>query len=154
MAKTFSEIEKFNPYHDRLGRFTTAGAAASFTYAPGKSKAHDAAIAREKERTAKLSNPGHEFGITQEQHEKLERLVNGSVFAAGNYRKEIGMDDDTYQKYKEKFKSKERADQIRMEREQKRQTKNVLPSKLFRTGSKTSFRGSIRMRSDAQMITV
>lgn len=51
-AKSFSEIMKFNPYHDRLGRFSQATGAASFTYAPGKSKAHDNAIAREKERTA------------------------------------------------------------------------------------------------------
>lgn len=48
------EIEKFNPYHDSKGRFSTADGAASFTYAPGKSKAHDNAIAREKERTSKL----------------------------------------------------------------------------------------------------
>ena len=48
-ASTFSEILKFNPYHDRLGRFSTANAAASFTYAPGKSTSHDAAIQREKE---------------------------------------------------------------------------------------------------------
>ena len=46
------EIEKFNPYHDSKGRFTTSGAATSFTYSPGKSKAHDNAIAREKDRIA------------------------------------------------------------------------------------------------------
>lgn len=50
MAKSYFDIEKFNPYHDQLGRFTTPGGATSFTYSPGKSKAHDAAIAREKER--------------------------------------------------------------------------------------------------------
>lgn len=49
-GKTFDEIMKFNPYHDSKGRFTTAGGAASFTYAPGKSRAHDLAIAREKKR--------------------------------------------------------------------------------------------------------
>lgn len=48
VAKTFAEILKFNPYHDERGRFATANGAASFTYAPGKSKAHDNAIAREK----------------------------------------------------------------------------------------------------------
>ena len=41
-------VEKFNPYHDSRGRFATSGSAASFTYSPGKSKAHDKAIAREK----------------------------------------------------------------------------------------------------------
>lgn len=46
---TVEEVEKFNPYHDAKGRFASANAAASFTYAPGKSKAHDRAIAREKE---------------------------------------------------------------------------------------------------------
>lgn len=46
------EVEKFNPYHDSKGRFTTSGAATSFTYSPGKSKAHDNAIAREKDRVA------------------------------------------------------------------------------------------------------
>ena len=56
MAQTFKAalqmqlIEKFNPYHDRLGRFTTSGSAASFTYKPGASKAHDLAIEREKKR--------------------------------------------------------------------------------------------------------
>lgn len=50
-VQTFNDaIEKFNPYHDRLGRFSSASGAASFTYSPGKSKAHDMAIAREKER--------------------------------------------------------------------------------------------------------
>lgn len=52
VAKTFNEILKFNLYHGRDGRFTSAGSATSFTYAPGKSKAHDMAIAREKERHA------------------------------------------------------------------------------------------------------
>ena len=40
------EIEKFNPYHAADGRFASADGAASFTYAPGKSNAHDMAIAR------------------------------------------------------------------------------------------------------------
>lgn len=46
------EVEKFNPYHDSRGRFASANSYASFTYSPGKSKAHDNAIAREKERQA------------------------------------------------------------------------------------------------------
>ena len=48
-AKTFAEIAKFNPYHDNRGRFASANGAASFTYAPGKSTAHDKAIQRGKE---------------------------------------------------------------------------------------------------------
>lgn len=49
-AKTFDEILKFNPYHGADGRFSSANGAASFTYSPGKSKAHDNAIQREKDR--------------------------------------------------------------------------------------------------------
>lgn len=52
VAKTFDEILKFNPYHGSDGRFASANSATSFTYAPGKSKAHDMAIARMKEQQA------------------------------------------------------------------------------------------------------
>lgn len=44
-------VEKFNPYHGRDGRFASANGATSFTYAPGKSKAHDNAISKEAART-------------------------------------------------------------------------------------------------------
>lgn len=54
VAKSFSDIIKFNPYHDSRGRFTTAGTAASFTYRPGASVAHDRAIARESERVKQV----------------------------------------------------------------------------------------------------
>lgn len=56
------EVEKFNPYHDAKGRFASADSATSFTYAPGKSKAHDLAIAREKERTAATAPQRHANG--------------------------------------------------------------------------------------------
>lgn len=46
-AKTFEEIIKFNPYHDARGRFSSANSFTSFTYSPGKSKAHDLAIQRQ-----------------------------------------------------------------------------------------------------------
>lgn len=54
-ALLFSDIIKFNPYHDRLGRFTTPGGSVSFTYRPGASVAHDRAIARERERVGQAS---------------------------------------------------------------------------------------------------
>lgn len=54
-AKNFTEILKFNPYHGRDGRFASAGAATSFTFAPGKSRAHDLAIERHKERMAAIA---------------------------------------------------------------------------------------------------
>lgn len=118
MGETFKEvIEKFNPYHDRLGRFTTAEGAVSFTYSPGKSKAHDLAIAREKERR---SNPGSKYGLSKEQHKKLQELCNISLFRASRYRREIGMDEEAYQKYKSEFSSDEKRHQARIERERKK----------------------------------
>ena len=104
MAKSFSEIvEKFNPYHDRLGRFATAGGATSFTYAPGKSKAHDMAIAREKERNA---NPASKYGLTQEQAEDL--INNSSVISFNQKTKEMGWDEEKRTKFKEEFNVKEK----------------------------------------------
>lgn len=41
-------VFKFNPYHDKLGRFTTSDGAVSFTYKPGASSSHDKAIAVKK----------------------------------------------------------------------------------------------------------
>lgn len=54
VAKTFSELMKFNPYHDAKGRFTSGsgGSATSFTWRPGASAAHDKAIARAKEQSS------------------------------------------------------------------------------------------------------
>lgn len=59
VAKTFSEIvediEKFNPYHDSLGRFATANGYASFTTTtrdPNKQHWADKAIARMKQQAA------------------------------------------------------------------------------------------------------
>lgn len=55
------EVEKFNPYHDELGRFSQANSATSFTYRtrdPNKQHWADNAIAREKERDeAGLNGP-------------------------------------------------------------------------------------------------
>lgn len=120
VAKTFSEIiEKFNPYHDRLGRFSSPGGATSFTYAPGKSKAHDMAIAREKERNA---NPASKYGISQEQADDL--INNSSVISFNQKTKEMGWDEEKRNKFKEEFnvkeKWKERA-QRRVSEEKERQ---------------------------------
>lgn len=53
------EVAKFNPYHDARGRFATAGNYSSFTYKPGKSKAHDLAIQRmqQRQQAAAASKP-------------------------------------------------------------------------------------------------
>lgn len=76
IGKTFAEILKFNPYHDAKGRFSNANGYTSFTYAPGKSKAHDMAIAREKERQA-----GAAAG-TQTKHRDEEELEGDAAIAA------------------------------------------------------------------------
>lgn len=58
VAKTFSEVLKFNPYHDSLGRFATANGYATFTVQtrdPKKQHWADMAIARMKQQAA--ANP-------------------------------------------------------------------------------------------------
>lgn len=65
------KIEKFNPYHDARGRFSTSDGATSFTYAPGKSKAHDLAIQREKER-----HIAQALAPTAAQEKELTRIAN------------------------------------------------------------------------------
>lgn len=110
-------IEKFNPYHGRDGRFTTPGAAASFTYAPGKSKAHDNAIAREKERTAAAGGAaGSSDGKADEPvritlDEKNKSLANNWSFMndkGGYYEKEANQVLDGF---REKFKSDDYTDE-------------------------------------------
>lgn len=60
-ALSFSEILKFNPYHDSLGRFASSGGAASFTYKPGASTAHSKAIEREKAKAGEDTDTGKGF---------------------------------------------------------------------------------------------
>lgn len=57
VAKTFSELMKFNPYHDQRGRFTSGsgGNYSSFTFRtkdPSKQHMADKAVARMKERAS------------------------------------------------------------------------------------------------------
>ena len=74
------EIEKFNPYHDAKGRFATADGYTSFTYAPGKSKAHDLAIAREKERQTQGAKKKLSFSTVKEAEQWARD--NGVKFAS------------------------------------------------------------------------
>lgn len=83
---TFSEIIKFNPYHGKDGRFSSASAGASFTYAPGKSKAHDNAIAREKQETARRAN--RQYGSTP-LGDAIEEIKSGTENSLSKY---IGKD--------------------------------------------------------------
>lgn len=68
-------VKKFNPYHDAKGRFAAANNATLFTYAPGKSKAHDNAIAREKERQAS-GGSAYEKALDEEQAKVLAMKPN------------------------------------------------------------------------------
>lgn len=63
-------VEKFNPYHDARGRFSTADAATSFTYKPGQGKMYDNAIAREKERRA---------GIVSKTEQNISAMLKESA---------------------------------------------------------------------------
>ena len=69
-----SEVEKFNPYHDSLGRFTTASGAKSFTIRTRggayQRNLTNRAIEREKKRTA---NKNYKSKVTGTNH-KLPRL--------------------------------------------------------------------------------
>lgn len=87
VAKTFSEIAKFNPYHDNRGRFASANGYASFTYAPGKSKAHDMAIAREKQRQAAAGGAGtpKKEQKKEPKYSKEEQIEAVKGFTYGDY---------------------------------------------------------------------
>lgn len=69
LAKSFSEILKFNPYHDRLGRFTSGnGGSATFmtmqTRDPKKQHMADKAIARAKENASSGSGEVKAIRVT------------------------------------------------------------------------------------------
>ena len=49
MFEYIVEVDKYNPYHDRLGRFTTAGGASSASFRSG-SRAQSAGVSRVKRR--------------------------------------------------------------------------------------------------------
>lgn len=53
VAKSFTDVLKFNPYHDRLGRFASANGGGFLTFSANpNTKAGQLAIAREKQRQA------------------------------------------------------------------------------------------------------
>lgn len=107
MAKSFSElVEKFNPYHDARGRFTTSSGYASFTMRtkdPKKQHMANMAIAREKERSA---NPAGKYGLTKEEADEL--INNTSVISFKQKTDAMGWDEEKRTKFKEEFNVKEK----------------------------------------------
>lgn len=79
VAKTFTEVLKFNPYHDSLGRFSSANGAASMTIRTSSKlwqNAADKAIAREKERTAQSGGGTKAIVVESPDGTKLSYRVN------------------------------------------------------------------------------
>lgn len=82
------EVEKFNPYHDQLGRFATSNSHTMFTIRtrdPKKQHWADAAIAREKERAGQLANAGGSKtrdnlvkGLGEKHATALEKIIRDS----------------------------------------------------------------------------
>ena len=82
VAKTFSEILKFNPYHDSRGRFTGANGYASFTVRtkdPKKQHMADMAVAREKDRHKKQQEE-QEKPRTITLNQKYKDMANNWTF--------------------------------------------------------------------------
>lgn len=95
------EVEKFNPYHDSLGRFSSSNGYASFTTRtkdPSKQYMADMAVAREKNRTAAgggkpkqnpLNDPDTLGGVKQgnpmSRDEANQGKVNPNVNQGGGY---------------------------------------------------------------------
>ena len=90
VAKTFSEILKFNPYHDSKGRFAPANGATSFTYSPGKSKAHDMAIARAQTDAKIKETAASMVAKAKEAEPQLTSMLSGCANAAGG--EMVGLD--------------------------------------------------------------
>ena len=120
-AKTFAAVEKFNPYHDRLGRFSSAGAAASFTFRtkdPKKQHMADMAVAREKERAKNMGGAASSYGLSQEQYDDL---MNSSLFQFREKARQYGMDKETADRFsRENNLSERRKERMRQREAEKR----------------------------------
>lgn len=88
VAKTFDEILKFNPYHDRLGRFSNANGYASFTTTtkdPKKQHWADKAVARMKQQAAAAAPPKPQkkydkLGFADQDDADYHQLYNGRQY--------------------------------------------------------------------------
>lgn len=93
---TIVEVEKFNPYHDSRGRFATANGYASFTIRtrdPGKQHMADAAIAREKERSAAAEAAAKpKFTPAKTKKEAVAYAQNELGFTKASYGTKLDID--------------------------------------------------------------
>ena len=78
------EVEKFNPYHDSLGRFSSSNGYASFTTRtkdPSKQHMADAAVAREKERDAASSGADKPKDAPKQDEKPTEQQAENKISA-------------------------------------------------------------------------
>ena len=96
-AQTFADILKFNPYHDKLGRFTTPNSYTLFTIQtrdPDKQHWADKAIAREKDRYASGAQDGKPKGGQKQHTHRPESKLNEGA-AANIIQIDTGVDAET-----------------------------------------------------------
>lgn len=102
---TDERVEKFNPYHDSQGRFSTAGGAVSFTIRtknPAKQNLADRGITREKERTKNWKGDG----IKKPPKKKIQEKNRSALKENGEPRAQVkgknikGLDVVKYSTYK------------------------------------------------------
>lgn len=89
------EVEKFNPYHDSRGRFSSANGYASFTTRtrdPSKQHMADAAVAREKERDASKQPKRVEFTPAKTKKEAVEYAQKELGFTNVSYGTKLDID--------------------------------------------------------------
>ena len=78
------EVEKFNPYHDSLGRFSSSNGYASFTTRtkdPSKQHMADAAVSREKERAAASSGADKPKDDPKQDEKPTEQQAENKISA-------------------------------------------------------------------------
>lgn len=90
IAKSYTELRKFNPYHDARGRFSTANGYASFTARtrdPKKQHMADLAVQREKKRQAAAAAAAAKpkvnvdaLGFKDHDDADYHQLYNGSGY--------------------------------------------------------------------------
>lgn len=124
VAKTFSELMKFNPYHDRLGRFSSANGANSFSAREWQLVGWKNKKQAFEDGKAGKTNPGQKYGLSKEE---AEDLANSSLMQFSQKVKALGWDSETTNKFKEEFKvterRKERAKQRQQEEEAEQERK-------------------------------